>query len=79
MRRENSISAIKHIIKVCFLLCYNSRMESEPDTTNIVYMDEYPELAKRVWLRRLAQARLASTAVEQTTILYLPEPPDGAA
>lgn len=54
-------------------------METEPDTTNVHYIDEYPELAKKVWLRRLAAARLAPTALEATTIIYLPEPPDGAA
>lgn len=55
-------------------------MENEPDTTNVVYIDEYPELKKRVWLRRLAQERMGQKAVgESTTILYLPEPPDGAA
>lgn len=54
-------------------------MDKEPDITNVVYIDEYPELAKKVWLRRLAESRLASKAVESTTILYLPEPPDGAA
>lgn len=54
-------------------------MESEPDTENVVYMDEYPELRKKVWLRRLAVARLSETAIEATTIIYLPEPPDGAA
>lgn len=32
-------------------------MEKEPDTENVVYMDEYPELAKRVWLRRLNEQR----------------------
>lgn len=32
-------------------------MENEPNTENVVYMDEYPELKKRVWLRRLAQQR----------------------
>lgn len=54
-------------------------MDKEPDTENVVYMDEYPELAKKVWLRRLAESRLSKTAVEATTIIYLPEPPDGAA
>ena len=54
-------------------------MEKEPDTTNVHYIDEYPELTKRVWLRRLAAERLAPRAVEATTIIYLPEPPDGAA
>lgn len=47
-------------------------MEKEPDTENVLYMDEYPELAKRVWLRRLAASRLAKQATETTTIIYLP-------
>ena len=54
-------------------------MEIEPDTDNVVYMDEYPELAKKVWLRRLAVSRFAAKAIESTQIIYLPEPPDGAA
>lgn len=54
-------------------------METEPDTTNVHYIDEYPELAKKVWLRRLAESRLAAKAIETTQIIYLPEPPDGAA
>lgn len=56
-------------------------MEIIPNTENVHYIDEYPELAKRVWLRRLAQSRLSEPALT-TTILYLPElsePPDGAA
>lgn len=53
-------------------------MEQEPDITNVVYIDEYPELAKRVWLRRLGQARqVGKEAVSK--IIYLPEPPDGVA
>jgi hypothetical protein len=31
-------------------------MELAVDNTNVVYIDEYPELKKRVWLRRLAQS-----------------------
>lgn len=38
-------------------------MENEPDTTNVVYIDEYPELAKKVWLRRLAQERNVGNVV----------------
>lgn len=53
-------------------------MECEPDTTNVSYIDEYPELKKRVWLRRLAQARLGGDAVG-STVIYLPTPPDGVA
>ena len=54
-------------------------METEPDTTNVVYIDEYPELQKRVWLRRLAEQRLAKVAVLYCDILPFPPPPDGAA
>jgi len=55
-------------------------METEPNTENVVYIDEYPELAKRVWLRRLNQQRLLGTqATHLCEILVLPEPPDGAA
>lgn len=55
-------------------------MENEPDTENVLYMDEYPELAKKVWLRRLnAQRMLGNTANHLCEIFVLPEPPDGAA
>lgn len=55
-------------------------MEAEPDTQNVVYIDEYPELAKRVWLRRLEQQRrLGNTATVFCEIYVMPEPPDGAA
>jgi hypothetical protein len=54
-------------------------MDKEPDYSNVHFIDEYPELAKKVWLRRLAESRLGGTALEATTIIYLPEPPDGAA
>lgn len=59
-------------------------MENAPDTENVVYLDEYPELKKRVWLRRLAQQRaLGKTALEpgMTQILPFeaPQGPDGAA
>ena len=56
-------------------------MEAEPDIENVVYMDEYPELKKRVWLRRLVQERLGGSVVAMTTIVPFerPEPPDGAA
>ena len=56
-------------------------MENEPDTDNVVYLDEYPELAKRVWLRRLAQERLGKQATGLTLIIPFErdDPPDGAA
>lgn len=46
-------------------------MELVPDITNVVYIDEYPELAKRVWLRRLAQERAGRLAV--TDIIIFPD------
>lgn len=66
--------------KVGFLLCYTYDME-ELNNENIVYMDEYPELKQRVWLRRLAKERLSKVAVAMTTVVQFerPKPPDGAA
>lgn len=55
-----------------------SMSEVEPDTTNVHYIDEYPELKKRVWLRRLAQERLLGKEAV-TMLIPFPEPPDGAA
>lgn len=56
-------------------------MELVPNTENVHFIDEYPELRKRVWLRRLAQQRLSQAAVGMTVILPFerPEPPDDAA
>lgn len=43
-------------------------MEQEPD--NVVNIDEYPELRKRVWLRRLnAQRQIGSAATHVTIFL----------
>lgn len=53
-------------------------MELVPDTTNVLYIDEYPELQKRVWLRRLAQERQVGL-VATSQIIEFPQPPDGAA
>ena len=53
-------------------------MEQEPNTENVVYIDEYPELQKKVWLRRLAQERAGKLAV--TDLIIFPDrTPDGAA
>lgn len=53
-------------------------MVPKPDTENVVYIDEYPELQKRVWLRRLAQERAGKLAV--TGLIIFPDrTPDGAA
>lgn len=54
-------------------------MEEAPDTTNVVYIDEYPELKKRVWLRRLAQERAGRLVATDLIIFPEVQPPDGAA
>lgn len=69
-------------------------MEHQPqpeEDENVSYMDEYPELAKKVWLRRLAtQRQLGETAVTPMTRIFQfpkvtelprrdPDNPDGAA
>lgn len=55
-------------------------IEGVPDTENVVYIDEYPELQKRVWLRRLAQQRqvgnVALIADQRNKILVFPTLPD---
>ena len=56
-------------------------MEKEPDTGNVVYLDEYPELTEKLRLQRLARPAV-SAALHEVTMLYQlkpPEPPDGAA
>lgn len=64
-------------------LCYNALMEAEPDTENVHYIDEYPELAKRVKLRRMGQLTLFASDMGNTNLIIfeMPEgsPPDGAA
>ncbi len=53
-------------------------MEGEPDTENVVYIDEYPELAKKVWLRRLAQERNVGNVVmldmQRDKLIIFPTP-----
>ncbi len=58
--------------------------ELKVDTENVVYIDEYPELAKRVWLRRLARdrslGRIASRESELSLIIFpTEEVPDSPA
>lgn len=53
-------------------------MEQEPDTENVVYLDEYPELKKKVWLRRL-HAERHSGKIATTEVVEFPKPPDDAA
>lgn len=50
-------------------------MESEPNTENVHYIDEYPELRKRVWLRRLAAERSGKLA--STNLIIFPERSEG--
>lgn len=49
-------------------------VEGAPDTDNVAYMDEYPDLAKKVWLRRLAASRLGGNAMGLCRIVVLPLP-----
>jgi hypothetical protein len=56
-------------------------MEKEPDTENVVYIDEYPHLADKVRLRRMGQLTLFSSDMGNTTLIlfetdYEPTPPD---
>ena len=55
------------------------RIEAEPDTSNVYFMDEYPRLTERLRLRRLAQPaqyNRPSTigAVPQADLNRLPQP-----
>lgn len=54
-------------------------MEVVVDNTNVVYIDEYPELKKRVWLRRLAAERAGQLATTDLIIFPEQRDPDGAA
>jgi len=56
-------------------------METEPNTENVVYIDEYPELAERVRLRRMGQMTLFSADLLDSNVLTLfdGDEPDGAA
>lgn len=54
-------------------------MELVPDTENVHYIDEYPELQKRVWLRRLAQERAGKLVAVPDLIIFPDRTPDGAA
>lgn len=56
-------------------------MEIKPDTENVVYIDEYPELAEKLRLQRLARPAVNAALHQMTQIVKFerPEPPDGAA
>lgn len=53
-------------------------MEDEPDTTNVVYIDESPDLKRQVWLRRLNAQREAGV-IALPRVIDFPKPPDDAA
>lgn len=59
---------------------FMDELELVIDNTNVVYIDEYPELKKRVFLRRLAAERSGDLAVS-AAIIQMPEQrtPDDAA
>lgn len=60
-------------------------METEPgqkpDTENVAYIDEYPHLAEKLQLQRLARPAVRAALHDMTRVVQFerPEPPDGAA
>lgn len=56
-------------------------MEREPETDNVVYMDEYPHLDEKLRLQRLARPAVKQALHQMHSIVIFerPEPPDGAA
>lgn len=48
--------------------------ESEVDTENVVYIDEYPHLAEKIRLKRLGEK-----VTFLCEVFILPEPPDTSA
>jgi hypothetical protein len=47
-------------------------MENDPDYSNVSFIDEYPELAEKVRIRRLCETTMAQRAIHQLIILPLP-------
>ena len=47
-------------------------MENEPNTENVVYMDEFPHITEKLRLRRLAQAR----PIGHAAVFVMPIPID---
>ena len=47
-------------------------MESEPNTENVSYIDEYPHLSEKIRLRRLAERKVGERATTQLIILPTP-------
>lgn len=56
-------------------------MEKEPPADNVAYLDEYPELAEKLRLQRLARPAVRAALHDMRNLLVFerPEPPDGAA
>lgn len=61
-------------------------MEREPDMENVDFIDEHPDLQKKVWLRRLhAQRQVGRLSIAEGPAQIIPFPtqkgdnPDGAA
>lgn len=56
-------------------------MEKQPDTENVVYIDEYPELEEKLRLQRLARPALRAALHDMRNLVVFerPQPPDGAA
>ena len=56
-------------------------MEKQPDTENVVYIDEYPQLEEKLRLQRLARPALRAALHDMRNLLVFerPQPPDGAA
>lgn len=57
-------------------------MEQEPDTTDVHFIDEYPELAEKLRLQRLARPAIdfrylgSITHIDGNPFYKPPEPPD---
>jgi len=47
-------------------------MDLEPNTENVVYIDEYPELEERLRLRRMAQGRRLGSEAVYCSVFVLP-------
>jgi hypothetical protein len=50
-----------------------SPSEKEPNYDKVSFIDEYPELAKKVWLRRLARERQLGVTVLPRVIKFQPK------
>lgn len=56
-------------------------MEIEPDTENVVYLDEYPHLVEKLRLQKLARPAVHAALHQMTAIFKFerPDSPDDAA